>query len=82
MAAEAMRDRLTRPGARERYNRRISTVEPVFSAIEDSMGFRRVSSRLPETVRAEILLKVLAHNVARLVTAKRVRCVYVLVQGF
>lgn len=81
-AAEAMRDRLERKGARERYNRRIATVEPIFSAIEDTMGFRRVSSRLPETVRAEILLKVLAHNVARLVTAKRVRCVYVLVDGF
>ena len=81
-AAEAMRGRLERKGARERYNRRIATVEPVFSAIEDSMGFRRVSSRLPETVRAEILLKILAHNVARLVTAKRVRCVNVLVDGF
>jgi transposase len=81
-AGEAMRGRLERKGARERYNRRIATVEPIFSAIEDTMGFRRVSSRLPETVRAEILLKVLAHNVARLVTAKRVRCVYVLVEGF
>lgn len=81
-AAEAMRERLDRKGARERYNRRIATIEPVFSVIEDAMGFRRVSSRLPETVRAEILLKILAHNVARLVTAKRVRCVYVLVGGF
>ncbi|ACG72346.1 transposase IS4 family protein [Anaeromyxobacter sp. K] len=81
-AAEAMRDRLQGKGARERYNRRIATVEPVFSAIEDTMGFRRVSSRLPETVRAEILLKILAHNVGRLVTAKRVRCVYVLVEEF
>lgn len=82
MAAEAMRGRLARPGARERYNRRISTVEPIFSAIEDSMGYRRVSSRLPETVKAEILLKVLAHNVSRLVTAKRLRAVYLLVGPF
>lgn len=81
-AAEAMRDRLQHEGARERYNRRIATVEPVFSAIEDTMGFRRVSSRLPETVRAEILLKILAHNVARLIAAKRVRCVYVVVNEF
>jgi len=82
MAAEAMRGRLARPGARERYNRRSSTVEPVFSAIEDTMGYRRVSSRLPKTVKAEILLKVLAHNVSRLVTAKRLRAVYVLVGPF
>lgn len=82
MAAEAMRGRLARPGARERYNRRISTVEPVFSAIEDSMGYRRVSSRLPETVKAEILLKVLAHNVSRLVTAKRLHAVYLVVGPF
>jgi transposase len=82
MAAEAMRERLARPGARERYNRRISTVEPVFSEIEDSMGYRRVSSRLPETVKAEILLKILAHNVSRLVTAKRLHAVYVVVGPF
>jgi transposase len=82
MAAEAMRARLARPGARQRYNRRISTVEPVFSAIEDSMGYRRVSSRLPETVKAEILLKILAHNISRLVTAKRLRAVYFVVGPF
>lgn len=81
-AAEAMRHRLTRPGARERYNRRIATVEPVFSAIEDTMGYRRVSSRLPETVKAEILLKVLAHNVSRLVTAAKLRAVYLVVGPF
>lgn len=82
MAAEAMRERLARPGARQRYNRRISTVEPVFSAIEDSMGYRRVSSRLPETVKAEILLKILAHNVSRLITAERLRAVYLIVGPF
>lgn len=80
-AAEAMRDRLQHEGARERCNRRIATVEPIFSAIEDTMGFRRVSAGLPETVRAEILLKILAHTVARLIAAKRVRCVHVLVDG-
>jgi len=82
LAAEAMRDRLARPGARERYNRRISTVEPVFSSIEDSMGYRRVSSRLPETVKAEILLKILAHNVSRLITAKRLHAVYLVAGPF
>lgn len=82
VAAEEMRVRLARPGARERYNRRMSTIEPVFSAIEDAMGYRRVSSRLPETVKAEILLKILAHNVSRLVTAKRLRAVYLAVGPF
>ena len=81
-SAERMRERLRQPDARERYNRRMSTVEPVFSLIEDTMGYRRVSSRLPQTVKAEILLKVLAHNVSRLITAKRLAAVYFLVELF
>lgn len=67
----AMRQRMARSGARERYNRRIATVEPVFSSLEDAMGFRRVSSRLPQTVKAEVLLKLLAHNLGRLITQQR-----------
>lgn len=81
-AREAMRARLAQPGASERYNRRVATVEPVFSGIEDAMGFRRVSSRLPQTVTAEILLKVLAHNVGRLIAAKRLRPVFFSLQLF
>jgi hypothetical protein len=38
-----MRARMEAPGGRERYNRRIATVEPVFSNLESAMGFRRAS---------------------------------------
>lgn len=81
-AKEAMRARMAQPGADERYSRRIATVEPVFSSLEDSMAFRRVSSRLPQTVTAEILLKVLAHNVSRLIAARRLRAVFICVDVF
>jgi len=81
-AGEAMRARLHAPGARERYNRRMSTVEPVFSTIEDAMGYRRVSTRHAGAVVAEILLKVLAYNVGRLIQAKRLRPVYLVVGPF
>jgi hypothetical protein len=67
-----MRERMAMPGAKERYNRRIATVEPVFSYIEDAMGFRRASSRKTETVKSEILLKVLAYNLLRLRAVKAV----------
>ena len=71
-AHDAMRARMAEPGAKERYGRRIATVEPVFSYIEDAMGFRRVSSRKTETVKAEILLKILAYNLTRLRAGGRV----------
>jgi transposase len=63
---DAMRKRMSEPGAAERYRRRIATVEPVFSYIEDSMGYQRASSRHSDTVRSEILLKILAYNLIRL----------------
>jgi len=61
-----MRERMAQPGAKERYNKRIATIEPVFSYLEDVLGFRRASSRRTETVVAEVLLHVLAHNLDRL----------------
>jgi transposase len=72
-----MRTRMDQPGARERYGQRIATIEPVFSNIEDTMGFRRSSSRHPKTIVAEVLLNVVAHNLARIVAAKRLACVRV-----
>jgi hypothetical protein len=74
-----MSERLAPPGGKSRYNRRIATVEPVFSNIESTMGYRRASSRFEQTVLAEVLLKVLAHNISRLRTAKRLSCAYYLV---
>jgi transposase len=73
-----MRQRMAQQGAQERYHQRMATVEPVFSSLEDCMGFRRVSSRFPASVTAEILLKLLAHNVSRLLTRRRLLCIYFL----
>jgi hypothetical protein len=70
--------RLEAPGGRERYNKRMCTVEPVFAHIESVMAYRRASSRFRATVVAEVLLKVLAYNVSRLLGAGklwRVQCV-------
>lgn len=69
-ARDAMRKRMEEPGAKERYNKRIATVEPVFSGLEEMMGYRRASSRFAKTVRAEILLKVLAYNLSRIAAAR------------
>ncbi|MDY7229858.1 transposase [Hyalangium rubrum] len=73
-----MRQRMSQQDAPARYHQRMATVEPVFSSLEDGMGFRRVSSRKPQTVSAEILLKLLAYNVSRLLTRRRLLCVYFL----
>ena len=75
----AMQARLDAPGGLERYHRRIATVEPVFSNIESAMGYRRASSRREGTVVAGVLLKVLAHNLSRLLVARRLSRVYWLV---
>lgn len=72
-ARDAMRRRMCAPGAQDRYNQRIATIEPIFSSIQDAMGFRRVSSLNDESVRAEILLKVLTYNLSRLAAGKRLR---------
>ena len=48
---DQMRDRMKQPDAATRYSRRIATIEPVFSHIQDAMGFRRVSSRLARGAR-------------------------------
>jgi transposase len=77
---DAMRERFAQPGVRDRYNHRIATVEPVFSSIEDAFGFRRVSSRKESAVKAEILLKVFAYNLSRLLVARRLRRVLMLVE--
>jgi transposase len=74
---EAMRERMAEPGAKERYNRRIATVEPVFGTIEEKMAFRRSSSRKAVTVDSEILLKVLAYNLSRLAAGLPLRWIQV-----
>lgn len=71
-----MRSRMTKPDAAKRYGQRIATVEPAFSNIEDNMGFRRSSSRHPTTIVAEVLLKIVAHNLSRITAARRLACVH------
>jgi transposase len=71
----SMRARMATQGAAERYSKRIATIEPVFSSLEDVMGFRRASSRFAQTIHAEVLLKLLAHNVSRLLSGKGFSCV-------
>lgn len=68
---EQMLKRLNKPGATQRYGKRMATIEPVFSSIQDGMAFRRVSARHEKSVHAEVLLKVLSHNVSRLLAARR-----------
>lgn len=75
-AVAAMRERWEQPGAQARYNQRIATVEPVFANLEETMGFRRASSRHKKSVVAEVLLNVLAHNLSRLVAALKLSCVW------
>jgi hypothetical protein len=69
----AMARRMAEPGAQERYGRRMCTVEPPYSYIEDVMGFRRSTSRDPRTVRVEILMKVVAYNLLRLAKCSSLR---------
>jgi transposase len=75
-----MRERMSQPDAQARYHQRMATVEPVFSYLEDAMGFRRASSRKPATVTAELLLKLLAYNVSRLLARTKLWCVFFLLQ--
>jgi hypothetical protein len=79
---EEMRLKMASPENRARYNRRIGTVEPVFSHLVDTMGYRRATTRHPRALRAEIMLKILAHNVARLLVARRLRLVRVVLDLF
>jgi transposase len=74
---DKMRARMGQPGARERYGQRIATIEPAFSNIEENMAFRRSSSRHPPTILAEVLLKVVAHNLSRIAAARTLACVHV-----
>ena len=75
-ALAAMQKRMSQPDAAARYAKRLGTVEPVFSYLEDTMGFRRSSSRAEACIQAEIQLKVLSYNLSRLARGKRLSCVW------
>lgn len=76
-ALDRARQKVRSPEGRERYRKRIATVEPVFSNIESTMNFRRSGTRHPAGVVAEIYLKALSHNLSRLIAHQPV--FYVLV---
>jgi transposase len=78
---KAMLERMAQPGAQARYARRMATVEPVFASVEHDMGFRRSCSRLARTIGAEVLLKLLAHNISRLLARTRLFCVFFLLEA-
>lgn len=76
-ALHRARQKMRSAEGKERYRKRIATIEPVFSNIESTMNFRRSATRTPAAVVAEMYLKALAHNMSRLIARRRV--FYVLV---
>jgi hypothetical protein len=76
-----MLERMAQPDAPARYARRMATVEPVFASLEHDMGFRRLSSRFTRTIGAEVLLKLLAHNISRLLARTKLFCVFFLLEA-
>jgi transposase len=77
-ARAAMLKAMEDPAAVHNYKRRCCTVEPVFSGLQDQMGFRRISTRLERAARAEIMLKVLAYNLSRLSKNERLCRVFLI----
>lgn len=73
---QAMRIRLKEAREQRLYRLRSAIIEPVFASLEHEMDFRRASSRNKTTVIAEVLLKLLAHNVRRLVALSRLSVVW------
>jgi Transposase DDE domain len=78
IARRHMQARMAEPGAAEIYNKRMATIEPVFSLLESVMGFRRATTRKGDNVKAEIALHALALNIRRLATRKPVQLFFVL----
>jgi Transposase DDE domain len=68
-----MQAELLSPSTKALYKKRSAIIEPVFASLESDMNYRRASSRNAKTVLAEVLLKLLAHNVRRLMAAAKRR---------
>ena len=69
MAASAARRR--RAGRRSRYRLRKQRVEPVFGQIKQARGFRQFLRRGFGKVQAEWALICTAHNLTKLIAARR-----------
>jgi transposase len=67
----AMAARLKRAGRRSRYRRRKQTVEPVIGQIKQARGFRQFLLRGFGKVRDEWALICTAHNLTKLLAARR-----------
>jgi transposase len=67
----AMAARLKRAGRRSRYRLRKQTVEPVFGQIKQARGFRQFLLRGFGKVQAEWALICTAHNLTKLLAARR-----------
>jgi transposase len=63
---DELRTRMQRDERKAFYSKRSAVVESMYSVVEDTMGFRRVSSRHPGTTQAETVLKLVAYNLSRL----------------
>jgi transposase len=67
----AMAARLKRAGRRSRYRLRKQTVEPVFGQVKQARGFRQFLLRGFGKVEAEWALVCTAHNLTKLLAARR-----------
>jgi transposase len=67
-----MQTRTAQPDAKAFYKKRMAIIESVFANVEDAMGYRRATARVERSVLAEVLLKLLAHNISRLLARKPV----------
>ena len=60
--AEAMRNKLQTPEAKQRLKTRMSTVEPVFGNLKANLGFTSFRFRGQRQVKGEFMLMAIAHN--------------------
>lgn len=63
---DELRTRMQGEERKALYSKRPAVVESMYSVVEDTMGFRRASSRHPGTTQSETVLKLVAYNLSRL----------------
>jgi transposase len=63
---ERMREKLLTEEGKQRYNKRLSTAEPVFGNLKKNLGYRDFQLRGLEKVRGEFQLMCIAHNIKKI----------------